>query len=209
MLLQNDAWKFESVIMFNHANFYDLAWTSCTSIIDHMSSLACWLLLRLFRVLPFGSWSVSPPSVVIKLPLVMSCRQVVMFLARMCFFQSYPERFYFEGLLEFAGASVPTVQYLPIYFGNVCLRFLPVSAQALLGCMGWRRLFRKRIFSKKCYRVVLYTDLLSFQVFDIVIQRFLELSPVYKSLESLLDHLGCLYKFHGLLLHFIVWASTK
>lgn len=119
-----------------------------------MRSLACWLLLRLFRVLPFGSWSVSPPSVVIKLPLVMSCRQVVMFLARMCFFQSYPERFYFEGLLEFAGASVPTVQYLPIYFGNVCLRFLPVSAQALLGCMGWRRLFRKRIFSKKCYPVV-------------------------------------------------------
>lgn len=172
-----------------------------------MRSLACWL--SLFRVLPFGSWSVSPPSVVIKLPLVMSCRQVVMFLARMCFFQSYPERFYFEGLLEFAGASVPTVQYLPIYFGNVCLRFLPVSAQALLGCMGWRRLFRKRIFSKKCYRVVLYTDLLSFQVFDIVIQRFLELSPVYKSLESLLDHLGCLYKFHGLLLHFIIWTSTK
>lgn len=109
-----------------------------------MSSLACWLLLRSFRVLSFGSWSVSPPSVVIKLPLVMSCRQVVMFLARMCFFQSYPERFYFEGLLEFAGASVPTVQYLPIYFGNVCLRFLPVSTQAL----------RKRIFCKKCYRVV-------------------------------------------------------
>ena len=42
-------------------------------------------------------------------------------------FQSYPERFYFEGLLESAGASVPTVHYLPIYFGNVCLRFLPVS----------------------------------------------------------------------------------
>lgn len=76
----------------------------------------------------------------------------------MAYHTSYPERFYFEGLLEFAGASVPTVQYLPIYFGNVCLRFLPV--------------------------------------FDIVIQRFLELSPVYKSLESLLDHLGCLYKFH-------------
>ena len=120
-----------------------------------MRSLACWLLLRLFRVLPFGSWSVSPPSVVIKLPLVMSCRQVVMFLARMCFFQSYPERFYFEGLLEFAGASVPTVQYLPIYFGNVCLRFLPVSAQALLGCMGWRRLFRNA-FSLRNVIVLFY-----------------------------------------------------
>lgn len=50
-------------------------------------------------------------------------------------------------------------QYLPIYFGNVCLRFLPV--------------------------------------FDIVIHRFLELLPVSKSLETLLDHLGSLYKFHG------------
>lgn len=50
-------------------------------------------------------------------------------------------------------------QYLPIYFGNVCLRFLPV--------------------------------------FDIVIHRFLELLPVSKSLETLLDHLGGLYKFHG------------
>ena len=49
-----------------------------------------------------------------------------------CLFQSYPERFYFEGLLESAGATVPTVQYLPIYFGNVCLRFLPVSAETLL-----------------------------------------------------------------------------
>lgn len=49
--------------------------------------------------------------------------------------------------------------YLPIYFGNVCLRFLPV--------------------------------------FDIVIHRFLELLPVSKSLETLLDHLGGLYKFHG------------
>lgn len=78
----------------------------------------------------------------------------------MAYHTSYPERFYFEGLLESAGAlaSAPTVQYLPIYFGNVCLRFLPV--------------------------------------FDIVIQRFLELAPVHKSLESLLDHLGCLYKFH-------------
>ncbi|XP_068748521.1 mediator of RNA polymerase II transcription subunit 23-like [Montipora capricornis] len=76
----------------------------------------------------------------------------------MAYHTSYPERFYFEGLLESAGSSVPTVQYLPIYFGNVCLRFLPV--------------------------------------FDIVIQRFVELAPVHTSLDCLLDHLGCLYKFH-------------
>ncbi|XP_020892514.2 mediator of RNA polymerase II transcription subunit 23 [Exaiptasia diaphana] len=77
----------------------------------------------------------------------------------MAYHTSYPERFYYEGLLEAAGGTVPTIQYLPIYFGNVCLRFLPV--------------------------------------FDIVIHRFLELPPVFKSLESLLDHLGSLYKFHA------------
>ncbi|KAL1517084.1 hypothetical protein ABEB36_000893 [Hypothenemus hampei] len=48
--------------------------------------------------------------------------------------------------------------YYP-YFGNVCLRLLPV--------------------------------------FDIVVHRFIEIVQVQKSLEILLDHLGCLYKFHN------------
>lgn len=50
---------------------------------------------------------------------------------------------------------------LTVYFGNACLRFLPVL--------------------------------------DIVIHRFLEMpmTSVNKTLEVLLDHLGCLYKFHG------------
>ncbi|XP_069344953.1 mediator of RNA polymerase II transcription subunit 23 isoform X10 [Eulemur rufifrons] len=77
----------------------------------------------------------------------------------MSYHKKYPEKLYFEGLAE---QVEPPVQiqspYLPIYFGNVCLRFLPV--------------------------------------FDIVIHRFLELLPVSKSLETLLDHLGGLYKFH-------------
>ncbi|KAI2652422.1 Mediator of RNA polymerase II transcription subunit 23 [Labeo rohita] len=71
----------------------------------------------------------------------------------------YPEKLYFEGLAEQVNPPIQLhLQYLPIYFGNVCLRFLPV--------------------------------------FDIVIHRFLELLPVSKSLETLLDHLGGLYKFH-------------
>lgn len=75
-------------------------------------------------------------------------------------FQKYPEKLYFEGLAEQVSPPLQLqTQYLPIYFGNVCLRFLPV--------------------------------------FDIVIHRFLELLPVSKSLETLLDHLGGLYKFHG------------
>lgn len=77
----------------------------------------------------------------------------------MNYHKKYPEKLYFEGLAEQVNPPVPIQpQYLPIYFGNVCLRFLPV--------------------------------------FDIVIHRFLELLPVSKSLETLLDHLGGLYKFH-------------
>ncbi|MGH0134284.1 UNVERIFIED_CONTAM: hypothetical protein FKN15_009540 [Acipenser sinensis] len=77
----------------------------------------------------------------------------------MNYHKKYPEKLYFEGLAEQVSPPLQIEpQYLPIYFGNVCLRFLPV--------------------------------------FDIVIHRFLELLPVSKSLETLLDHLGGLYKFH-------------
>ncbi|KAI5702002.1 hypothetical protein M8J75_015647 [Diaphorina citri] len=74
----------------------------------------------------------------------------------LAFHQNYPEKFAPEGILDQSGSS--PYQSLPVYFGNVCLRFLPV--------------------------------------FDIVIHRYLDLPPVTKSLETLLEHLGCLYKFH-------------
>ncbi|KAL1116974.1 hypothetical protein AAG570_004302 [Ranatra chinensis] len=76
----------------------------------------------------------------------------------LAFHRKYPEKFAPEGILEQTGVSSSSYQTLPVYFGNVCLRFLPV--------------------------------------FDIVIHRFLELPPVTKSLETLLEHLGSLYKFH-------------
>lgn len=62
---------------------------------------------------------------------------------------------------KFSPDESVTHNQLPVYFGNVCLRFLPVL--------------------------------------DIVIHRFLEvpINSVNKSLESILGHLGCLYKFHG------------
>ncbi|CAH1789085.1 unnamed protein product [Owenia fusiformis] len=70
------------------------------------------------------------------------------------FHLKFPEKFYYnEGMPDQSQH-----QYLPIYFGNVCLRFIPV--------------------------------------FDIIVHRFLELPPVSKSLETILDHLGGLYKFH-------------
>lgn len=71
----------------------------------------------------------------------------------LAFHRKYPEKF----APEEQGAA-GTHHPLPVYFGNVCLRFLPV--------------------------------------FDIVIHRFLEIKQVGKSLEILLEHLGCLYKFH-------------
>ncbi|CAB3994477.1 Mediator of RNA polymerase II transcription subunit 23, partial [Paramuricea clavata] len=40
--------------------------------------------------------------------------------------QKWGEKFYFEGLREATNASSHNVAYLPINFGNVCLRFLPV-----------------------------------------------------------------------------------
>ncbi|CAG9771045.1 unnamed protein product [Ceutorhynchus assimilis] len=64
------------------------------------------------------------------------------------FHRKYPEKF---------APEEQSSGYHP-YFGNVCLRFLPV--------------------------------------FDIVVHRFLEIAQVQKSLEILLEHLGCLYKFH-------------
>lgn len=54
-----------------------------------------------------------------------------------------------------------SAQQLPVYFGNVCLRFIPVL--------------------------------------DIVIHRLLEIptQTLNKTLEYILEHLGCLYKFHN------------
>ena len=42
----------------------------------------------------------------------------------MAFHRAYPEKFFFEGIQDLN--SPIQHQYLPIYFGNVCLRFLPV-----------------------------------------------------------------------------------
>lgn len=66
------------------------------------------------------------------------------------FHQKFPEKFTPE-------ESTPN---LPVYFGNVCLRFIPVL--------------------------------------DIIVHRFIEYSPpqMNKTLEVLLDNIGCLYKFH-------------
>lgn len=40
--------------------------------------------------------------------------------------EKFPERFYFEGILSANNMTMPTAEYLPTYFGNVCLRFIPV-----------------------------------------------------------------------------------
>ncbi|RWS25047.1 Mediator of RNA polymerase II transcription subunit 23-like protein, partial [Leptotrombidium deliense] len=73
------------------------------------------------------------------------------------FLRKYPEKFYFEHFQDISGQSIQHT-YFPIYFSNVCLRFIPVL--------------------------------------DIIIHRFLELPTMSMSVDSLLDQLGCLYKFH-------------
>ncbi|XP_051162012.1 mediator of RNA polymerase II transcription subunit 23 [Leptopilina boulardi] len=76
----------------------------------------------------------------------------------LAFHRKFPEKFAPEGIVEQTSGGPGQYQNLPVYFGNVCLRFLPV--------------------------------------FDIMVHRYLEIPPVSKSLEILLEHLGCLYKFH-------------
>ena len=51
-------------------------------------------------------------------------------IVNLLLFQKYPERFYFEGLTDVNTQTQH--QYLPVYFGNVCLRFIPVSVMLTL-----------------------------------------------------------------------------
>ncbi|KAH9498459.1 Mediator of RNA polymerase II transcription subunit 23 [Bulinus truncatus] len=74
----------------------------------------------------------------------------------MNFHKKYPEKFYNEGTQDLNNPLQH--QYLPVYFGNVCLRFIPVL--------------------------------------DILIHRFLDMVVMQKALESILDQIGGLYKFH-------------
>lgn len=76
----------------------------------------------------------------------------------LAFHRKFPENFAPEGTVMDQSAGTMNQYSLPVYFGNVCLRFLPV--------------------------------------FDNLIHRYLEMPSVNKSLESVLEHLGCLYKFH-------------
>ncbi|XP_063877362.1 mediator of RNA polymerase II transcription subunit 23-like [Scylla paramamosain] len=76
----------------------------------------------------------------------------------MAFHRKFPEKFSPESILAEQGTLTAQYQTLPIYFSNVCLRFLPVL--------------------------------------DIIIHRFLELHQVHKNLETILERLGMLYKFH-------------
>ena len=69
------------------------------------------------------------------------------------FHEKFPEKLFFENL-EVSSSH----KYLPVYYSNICLRFLPVI--------------------------------------DVLIHRFIELPTVPFPLETLLDRLGCLYKFH-------------
>ncbi|XP_023222818.1 mediator of RNA polymerase II transcription subunit 23-like [Centruroides sculpturatus] len=156
------------------------------------------------------------------------------------FHRKYPEKFYFEGLQDLSAQSSQHT-YLPVYFGNVCLRFLPVSYFHYICILSnvmrivtlknkknnspehWRqsnwhekhlvfhRKYPEKFYfeglqdlsaqsSQHTYLPVYFGNvcLRFLPVMDIVIHRFLELPSVSMSVETLLDQLGCLYKFHGM-----------
>lgn len=48
----------------------------------------------------------------------------------LAFHRKYPEKFAPEGILEQTGGPSSPYHSLPVYFGNVCLRFLPVSSES-------------------------------------------------------------------------------
>jgi hypothetical protein len=48
----------------------------------------------------------------------------------LAFHRKYPEKFAPEGILEQTGGPSSPYHSLPVYFGNVCLRFLPVSFES-------------------------------------------------------------------------------
>jgi hypothetical protein len=48
----------------------------------------------------------------------------------LAFHRKYPEKFAPEGILEQSGGPSSPYHSLPVYFGNVCLRFLPVSSDS-------------------------------------------------------------------------------
>lgn len=89
----------------------------------------------------------------------------------LAFHRKFPEKFAPEGMMDQSSGSPNQYQSFPAYFGNVCLRFLPVL--------------------------------------DIVMHRYLEVPQVTKSLEVLLDHLGCLYRFHGKSLALLYYFKCK
>ena len=95
--------------------------------------------------------------------------------------QKYPEKFHPD--------SENTTPSLPTYFGNVCLRFIPVFDIVV---HRYSIIIRDAIVNNKLIIIFFTTE----RFLLLWIFRFLELPPVSKSLETLIDHMGVLYKFH-------------
>lgn len=54
--------------------------------------------------------------------------------------QAYPEKFYYEGIQQDLSSPIQH-QHLPVYFGNVCLRFIPVSIAFIMYVCVRERVF--------------------------------------------------------------------
>ena len=96
------------------------------------------------------------------------------------FFKEYPERFTPGELGSEAAAGGnggQSQQPFPIYFSNVCVRFIPV-----FDIVVHRYLFTQ-------------VSSVNFSMF-VTLLRFLECPKVHTSLVNVLGHLSYLYKFH-------------
>ena len=99
------------------------------------------------------------------------------------FFKEYPERFTPGELGSEAAAGgnggpvAAAQQPFPIYFSNVCVRFIPV-------------------FDIVVHRYPVYPSFLCKLSTSVTLPRFLECPKVHTSLVNVLGHLSYLYKFH-------------
>lgn len=72
--------------------------------------------------------------------------------------QAYPEKFYYEGIQQDLSSPIQH-QHLPVYFGNVCLRFIPVSIAFIMYVCVYESVYMPRVICSHAHFNLLATDL--------------------------------------------------
>ena len=86
---------------------------------------------------------------------------------------------------------------MPRYFGNVCLRFIPVFDIVVHRFLEIPQVATGReLHAAETSGIVVIFVVTGIVSSQLLYSSWPLLSQVNKSLETLFDHLGCLYKFH-------------